>query len=145
MLSILAACTGAAGARVDDIDERSRQWLGIYSDRLYYVAVDTAHLDRQPLGTYLVWFRTDHREARYRSGSPYVREISQTLISCDSLFFKVKAVDLLAADGKVVSRQRATDVELKEQQWRRVRAGTSDHVTAVAACQQAIRRRPRRG
>jgi hypothetical protein len=141
MFSILAACTGAAGASEEDVDERSREWLGVYSDRLFYVAVDTAHIDRQPLGTYLVWFRTDHRAPRYRNGAQYVRELSQTLISCDSLYYKVRAVDLLAADGKTVSRQRATDMELDEQQWRRIMAGTSDHVTAVTACTHALRKR----
>lgn len=110
-----------------------RQWREVYRDEQHVVAFDPDDIARLGSASHLVWYRTDHAQPRLRDGRAWSREITNAVLRCEGLWFKLRSVDL--SDGnRVISRQRASSTELTEQPWRRVARGTGEEVVARAVC-----------
>ena len=140
----VAACTNASA------DERSLRWVRVVRDANYDIAIDTAQVkrsvewwDHTMLQTYRVWYRTDHAAPRLHEGKQFNREVVQSIVYCDSLWFKVLSVDMSMNGGRPISIQRTAPNELPDQPWRRVERGTADEIAAQAACHFASKRFPK--
>jgi hypothetical protein len=129
-----AGCIDIAVEREGTITPGSRRWTRVYSDTNYDVSIDTAHLDQRVFGVNIVWYRTEHRREREHRGQLWNREVTQSVLLCDSLEYKVRSVDLSLGNHAPISRQRESLRDLGAQPWRRVVPGTPDEVTARAAC-----------
>ena len=138
---IAGACGEAA------IDTSGARWVRVIQDPNYVIYLDTAMIRHRPdhsyrrIDAYEVLYRTDHALPRELKGTTFTREVVQSIVLCDSLWFRVASVDMSMGDGKPVAIQRLEDHELARQAWRRVELGTSEEVAARAACHFIARRR----
>lgn len=135
----IAACTSADASP-------SGRWVQLGRDANYTVWIDTVALKREYLDHmpgYLVWYRTDHTAPRLHHRKPFNREIVESVVACDSLWFKVRSVDMRMNDERPIALQRADVDDLMQQPWRRVELGTVEEAAAQAACHFGDRRWPR--
>jgi hypothetical protein len=142
----IAACTSASA------DEGHHRWVRVVRDANYDIAIDTAQVKRridwwehERLQTYEVWYRTDHAAPRLHEGKEFNREVVQSIVYCDSLWFKVLSVDMSMNGGRPISIQRTEKNDLEDQRWRRVERGTAEEIAGQAACHFASKRFPKRG
>jgi hypothetical protein len=119
----------------------SRDWVRVARDPNYDVAIDRSHIRALLVPTYPrafdayeVWYRTDHAKLRAHKDKTFDREIVRAVVQCDSMWFKVRSVDMSIGDGRTVARQRTTDEELVSQPWRPVERGATEETAALAAC-----------
>jgi hypothetical protein len=133
-LALIGAC---GGTPPDD----SPKWVRVARDANYTIYLDTSririHDVRRGVGaSYSVWYRTDHAQPRVNTKSEDVfnRELVHSVIRCRDFKFRVASVDMSMGDGKVVVRQRLTEKELADQEWRSVELGTAEELAARAAC-----------
>ena len=118
----------------------SGRWLGVVRDVNYDISLDTSRITRRWRNEYVVWYKTDHVAPHLHNGKPFNREIVQSLVRCDSLWFKVISVDMSLGNEKPISQQRADRMEVLDQPWRRVEQGAAEEIAARAACTFAERR-----
>ena len=137
-----AACSVRSEWDAPSIDEGRRRWVSVYRDASYRIFVDTAHMriDRPRDKRYLIWYRTEHRTPHIRHGRKWNREVSQAIVSCTRHQFKVIQADLSLGDAKPISRQRASPMEVDDQPWHEVPAGTPDAASLRATCWLAEQR-----
>jgi len=120
----------------------SASWMRVAADSHYVIYVDTSRLNERYGSWPLVWYRTDHAIPRLHKGKEFDREIVQSAIRCDSLWFKVAKVDMSTGAGKPVARQQTTLKDLYKQPWRPVERGTIEESVARAACGLTRERHP---
>lgn len=135
-LLVVLACADAPATPV--------AWTRVARDPNYEIFLDTASLQRRWDGAFESRFRTEHAAERLRDGKPFNREIVLSIVRCDSLWFKVRSVDMSLDDAEPISRQRDSEDDLLRQSWRRVARGTSEHMAAEAACYYGRRKFPGR-
>lgn len=132
-LALFCACDGTP-------PDNSLRWVRVARDANYTIYLDTGsmrvHEVRFAGPIFSVWYRTDHAQARTHARSDIVfnRELVHSLIQCRTLKFRVMSVDMSIGDGRVVVRQRLTEKELADQEWRSVELGTAEELAARAAC-----------
>ena len=146
LLPILAITAVTAGAYVVSSREPDRRWMRVARDANYEIAIDTARISvgRMWWGriytVYDVWYRTDHAVPRLHKDKSFSREVVRSIVQCDSLWFKVRSVDMSLGDELPIAQLRSSERELADQSWRRVERGTSEEIAAVAACHYGRRK-----
>jgi len=148
-LLFLAACVLliSAGRRYVLARSDPLHWVRVVRDANYEIALDTSRLARRDewwsyhrMPAFEVWYRTDHALPRLHNGKEFRREVVQSSLQCDSLWFKVASVDMIDRAGKLVVQQRLETGEVRDQHWRRVERGTAEEMAAAAACHFASQR-----
>jgi hypothetical protein len=109
-LALLAACDRSRNAELP-----VHQWAQVYTDSLYRVSFDTAHVRRDGGGVFLTWIETRHAQVEREGGRAFDREVIRNFLRCDPLSFKNVGVMLSLDDGPVVV-WRGGDVRAA---WRR--------------------------
>jgi hypothetical protein len=146
---MLCACANlsAVGCTSASADTEAARWLRIVRDANYDVAIDTSRVRGRIDGSNgrwypsnEVWYRTDHHIPRLHNDKPFNREVVQSIVQCDSLWFKVISVDMSMGNERPISQQRTAPNELPDQPWRRVVRGTAEEIAAKAACHFAAKR-----
>jgi len=143
----ICASLGTLGCTVASADIEPARWLTVARDANYDVAIDPSRIragfewSGRRYRVYEVWYRTDHRMPREHKGKTFDREVVQSIVQCDSLWFKVISVDMWRGDEKLIARQRTERGELGAEPWRRVVRGTTEEIAAQAACHYG-RKRP---
>ncbi|HEY9225214.1 MAG TPA: hypothetical protein VIP11_01120 [Gemmatimonadaceae bacterium] len=112
----------------------SNRWMRIARDSSYDIAIDTTRMSKRYGQWDVVLYRTDHARTQLYKGKPFDREVVESVIRCDSLWFKIASIDLSLGSHRPISRQRADDRDLFDQPWRRVERGTIEERVARAAC-----------
>lgn len=125
-----------------DAEAGGGRWHRVAVDPNYVIYMDTA-VQRRSDGSFETTFRTDHEAPRLRDGKPFDREVVTSIVRCDSLWFKVRSVDMSLGDARPISQQRDDAMAVLDQPWRRVEQGTSEHIAAEAACHYGRKRFPR--
>lgn len=147
MAGIVLALLSASGCGDGAVDTGNARWVRVIRDPNYVIYLDTAMIRPRPdlaprRGMpYEVLYRTEHALPRELKGKTFTREVVRSIVLCDSLFFRVAAVDMSMGDDKPVAIQRLEDHELARQSWRHVGPGTSEEVAARAACHFIERQR----
>lgn len=134
---VVAIATGCFAA-----DDGGGRWHRVAVDPNYVIYIDTM-VELRRDGSFETTFRTDHEVPRLRDGKPFDREIVTSIVRCDSLWFKVRSVDMSLGDARPIAQQRDDEWDISEQPWRRVEQGTSEHIAAEAACHYGRKRFPK--
>lgn len=137
LIPVVAIAAGCSAA-----DAGSGRWHRVAVDPNYVIYIDTM-VQRRSDGWFETTFRTDHEAPRLRDGKPFDREIVTSIVRCDSLWFKVRSVDMSLGDARPIAQQRDDEWDISEQPWRRVEQGTSEHIAAEAACHYGRKRFPK--
>jgi hypothetical protein len=135
-----AGLVAAAGGTIISANIRSPHWKRVAADSNYAISIDTARLSAHYGAWPIVWYRTDHVLPRLYKGKEFDREIVQSVVRCDSLWFKVVSVDMSMGSRQPVARQLSENRDLSRQPWRNVERGTIEEVVARAACAMTGRR-----
>lgn len=125
-----------------DVEAGGERWHRVAVDPNYVIYMDTL-VQRRSDGSFETTFKTDHEAPRLRDGKPFDREIVTSIVRCDSLWFKVRSVDMSLGDSRPISQQRDDAMAVLDQPWRRVEHGTSEHIAAEAACHYGRKRFPK--
>jgi len=144
LLTLTGFALASANCSDASANNSTARWVTVGRDANYTVSIDTSRLTRSFIGdarVYVVWYRTDHAVPRLHEQKPFNREIVQSAVRCDSLWFKVQSVDMSMNDDPPISLQRTEPADMWDQPWRRVQLGTVEESAAQAACHFGKRRR----
>lgn len=114
--------------------DAKHSWVRVARDPNYEIFLDSARIFRQPDGYVEVFYRTVHAAPRMHRDRQFDREIVLAVVDCARERFKVRAVDLLHGERRLVSRQRTSDLDLAREPWRAISQADAERLAAEAAC-----------
>jgi hypothetical protein len=124
----------------------AHDWVTVAHDANYDIDIDRASTVLKMLprsGTWVTvvetFYQTRHKQTRLHKGKEFNREVVNSFVMCDSLWFTVKSVTMSMNGGRPVSRQMLSWQELYRQKWHRVEMGTAEEIAARAACHFATK------
>lgn len=74
----------------------------VFKDADYQVSLDTAHIERGPEDSYLVWYETVHGALREDDGQPWNREIIRSYLRRDPLSAKTVRITMFLNDAPAI-------------------------------------------
>jgi hypothetical protein len=136
-LVVLGAIACGQPDRATTEDWLAHGWHQVFKDADYQVSLDTAHIERGPDDSYLVWYETVHATLRGHNGRPWNREIIRSYLRCDPLSFKTVRITIFLNDGPAVAQEGGDPQDVADQSWKDATAPV-DKVAMTRACEIII-------
>ncbi len=99
-------------------DRPAHRWQQVFKDADYQVSLDTAHIERGPDDSYLVWYETVHATLREHDRRPWNREIIRSDLRCEPLSFKTVRITIFLNEGPAVAQQGGDPQDVADQPWK---------------------------
>jgi hypothetical protein len=111
------------------------EWLRVYTDTAFTVALDTSRVERIANNAFLVWFETRWaRPHQTQAPGPFNRETIRTILRCRPVAYKTVHVSVSLDAGPVVAEQGGTVADAERQEWKVPAPDSADEHSFVAAC-----------
>jgi hypothetical protein len=128
---LLASCQPAPQA----VQAKPAKWQRLFKHPTVEVLLDTAHMQKQTDGSYLLVLRTLHPQTEVEQGRPFNRETVRLLLRCNpAINYKVVSVALAQDEGPDFYTQEGTVDVAQRTAWRAVLPKSADEGSFTTAC-----------
>ena len=126
--ALLAGCGGRDA-------EPSHKWVKILGTQDFYVAVDTANVQRLADSSYYLYYLNERTKPESSSNGAWNQQVMHGALRCSPLSFKTPHVALRLNNGPIVTQSGMTNTDsILARPWRVPRAGSMDSAMMDLAC-----------